>query len=111
VGDAALAECSLLQRLRRSIHPRRVRGGLWHTAKGHEQELILVQQLYRLMLALSAKSVPLTLLKFPRLVKDPAYLFEKLQPILPNVSSEQFDLAFELTARPDLIHQFNANDR
>ena len=55
--------------------------------------------------------VPVTLLRYPRLVKDCSYLYEKLSPVLKNVSEEQFRAVFEKTAQPDLAHSFNPRDR
>ncbi len=111
VYDAAIAEMSLFRRWLRIMRPQRIHGGLWHTFRGKDQEIVLAQQLYQLLVALSDAAVPVTLLRFPRLVKDPAYLFTKLQPILSDVTEEQFRAAFEATARPDLVHTFNKNDR
>jgi len=111
VTDSVASEWSLLERAMAIVRRRRVRGGLWHTAKGHEQEVVLLQQLYNLTLALSGTMIPVTLLRYPRLVKDATYLFDKLRPILGDVREDRFRAAFEKTANPGLVHSFSQADR
>jgi hypothetical protein len=92
---------------------RHMPGGLWHTnssAPG-DQEAVLLEQVYKLMLVMSGTTVPVTLLRYPRLVNDPAYVFEKLKPILGDITFEQFETSFRKTARPELVNSFNRNDR
>jgi hypothetical protein len=110
VRAASRARESLLKRMAKTLRPRRDPGGLWHTAKGHEQEIILLQQLYKLTLALSRTAIPVTFLRFPTLVNDPSYLFMKLKPMLGDISIDQFMTAFETTANPQLVHRFSAED-
>jgi hypothetical protein len=110
VRAAAQARESFLKRMAKTLRPRRDPGGLWHTAKGHEQEIILLQQLYKLTLALSGTTIPVTLLRFPTLVNDPSYLFMKLEPMLGDTSIDQFMTAFETTANPKLVHSFCPRD-
>jgi hypothetical protein len=88
-----------------------VPGGLWHTTDGAEQETVLLGQIYKLLLALSDVSVPVSLLRFPRIVKDGPYLFDKLAPILRGMGRDRFLQAFARTVRHDLVHSFNENDR
>jgi hypothetical protein len=45
------------------------------------------------------------------LTQDSPYLFAKLSPILQGISFESFEEAFKAVCRPDLVHQFNDNDR
>jgi hypothetical protein len=90
--------------------PSQIAGGLWHTDDMHEQELILMAQIYKLNLVLASSSVPVTLLQYPRLARDPEYLFDKLQPVLKDVPFERFDEAFEGTVRPELVHTFTDQD-
>ncbi len=75
-----------------------------------EQENILLQQIYKLALALSRTPLPVTLLHYPTLVKDSLYLYRKLQPILGTVTYSQFQSAFAGIIRPDWVHSFNEND-
>src|SRR6185437_3267043 len=110
VRAAAQARESLLKRMAKTLRPRRDPGGLWHTAKGHEQEIILLQQFYKLTLALAGTTIPISLLRFPRLVNDGPYLFLKLEPMLGDIGMEQFMAAFERTANPKLVHSFGPQD-
>jgi hypothetical protein len=91
----------------------RIAGGLWHTqsAEPGDQEEALLRQLYELLLVLSGTSIPVTLMRYPRLVTDSAYLFGKLKPVLGDTTFDTFEAAFRKTARPDLVHSFNSNDR
>ena len=66
-------------------------------------------QLYNLILALSEAQIPVTLLQFPKLVKDSAYLYEKLKPILGAISYAEFASTFGRTVQPELVHDFASN--
>ena len=57
--------------------PDLVPGGLWHTTEPERQEVILAQQLHKLLVALAKFSVPITLLSFPRFAQDPKHLSTK----------------------------------
>ena len=81
-------------------------GGHWNTEQPEQQESILTHQLYKLIFALAKRDVPMTLLHFPRLVMDPAYLYSKLGPSLNGIGYERFLAAFEQLARPELVHEF-----
>jgi hypothetical protein len=110
VLHTANSQRSLFKRLfRKRLNA--VPGGLWHTRQGSEQEPILLQQVYKLLLALSGTSIPLTFLHYPTLVKDSSYLYEKLLPILSGVDFTQFHEAFLNTVRPELVHSFGHGDR
>jgi len=71
-----------------------------------EQESVLAQYFYQLMYTLAENNIPTTMLFFPRLAKDPEYLFEKLGFLLKGVAYETFAAAFQKISRPDLIHNF-----
>lgn len=88
-------------------------GGLWHTTSSEPgvQEKVLLNQLYKLMLALSEHHVPVTLMRYPRIISDSSYLYGKLKPILTGVSLSSFTAAFRATARPELVHRFHEEDR
>lgn len=94
----------------KSAKQRGVPGGLWHTHNEEEQESILLHQIYKLALALSCTSIPLTLLHYPKIMKDSSYLYEKLKPILGEIGISQFSSVFEETIRADWVHSFNDND-
>jgi len=88
-----------------------VAGGLWHTDDPEKQEIILLNQLYKLIIAIANTNVPLIFLKYPRIVKDSKYLYEKLKPIFRRISYRKFNAIFDKTVNLDLIHQFNENDK
>ena len=45
-------------------------------------------------------------LHFPRLVQDAAYLYRKLQSVIPDPNEEAFAQAFRALSRPELVHVF-----
>jgi hypothetical protein len=63
-------------------------------------------QLYNLILALSEAHIPVTLLQFPKLVSDSAYLYEKLKPVLSQIPYDEFACTFNRIVRPDFVHDF-----
>ena len=81
-------------------------GGLWHTKNPEDQETILVTQLYKLFFALAKHNVPMVLLLFPRLVKDPQYLYQKIGFLLGDIKYDTFREAFLSISRPELVHDF-----
>jgi hypothetical protein len=85
-------------------------GGLWLTREESQQEVVLMNQLYKLVLALSDSTIPVTLLRYPRIVKDSGYLYAKLKPILKEITFAQFESVFNKTVIPSFIHSFNEND-
>jgi len=54
-------------------------GGLWDTDSLDEgsQEIVLLQKFYTLLEVVSKEQIPITLLHFPTIIKDPEFLFEK----------------------------------
>ncbi len=84
-----------------------IKGGLWHAKNQKDQEIVLLNKLFNFLLILSETFIPVTFLRFPKMVNDPEYLFEKLNPILTNIDFERFSLVFSKIARPDLVHNFN----
>lgn len=113
VQKSTLSEMSPIDRWALSEIKKELPGGLWHTTSSEagEQERILLEQLYELLLALSDTMVPVTVMRYPRIVNDAAYLFHKLEPVLQGIPFERFDAAFAKTVRPDLVHSFSENDR
>jgi hypothetical protein len=104
---------SFASRMKAILKRRSFPGGLAGTrsTKPGAQEDVLLRQIYDLTLALADTVVPVTLLRYPRLIKDCEYLFAKLQPILAGVELERFHASFDRIARPSLVHSFNAEDR
>lgn len=95
-----------VERRSRSYSQVPVPGGLWGVMRANEQEAVLALKIYELMTTLAKWSIPLTLLSFPRIVHDPAYLYEKLAPLLGDCSRERFQQGFAAVARPELVHEF-----
>lgn len=87
-------------------------GGIWHVDSTNktDQEFVLLNQLYKLMLSISSSETKLTLIRYPLLTKDPVYLYNKLSPLLGTIPYETFLPVFERTVNPSIIHQFNPND-
>ena len=112
VVRSTLAGMSIADRLKFHLKPRELPGGLWRTASTRQgaQETVLLRQVYALMLALAGYQVPVTILRYPRLVRDSDYCFEKLRPILGGITHLEFMGAFRECARPDLVHEFGSAD-
>jgi hypothetical protein len=83
-----------------------VPGGCWPSVLQEEQEIVLARKFYQLLETLAEYDVPTTLLHFPRLATDPAYLYRKLGRYLPNIGYHQFERTFRETSRPEKIHSF-----
>jgi hypothetical protein len=81
-------------------------GGLWHTERPEDQESVLTHQLYKLMFTLAKRDIPVTLLDFPRIVADPAYLHRKLGFALKGMPFADFKMAFDKVVQPALVHDF-----
>lgn len=113
VEKSTLSQLSFVERMEVAQSGEPLPGGLWRTTSVEpgRQEQVLLEQIYDLLYTLSDTAIPLTLLRFPRIVHDCRYLFEKLGPILQGVSYERFAAAFATTARPDLVHNFQEVQR
>jgi hypothetical protein len=110
VTESAVSKMPFFKRLKNRIKSPKLRGGLVHSRAKWKQEKILLVRFYGLILALSEAQIPVTLLQYPKLVKDSAYLYEKLKPVLGTISYQEFASAFGQTARPDLVHDFSKSD-
>ncbi|HEX3717767.1 MAG TPA: hypothetical protein VH595_07340 [Verrucomicrobiae bacterium] len=113
VHRSSFEKLSLLDKLKYRIKPWVFPGGLWRTTSDDpgRQEAVLLNQVYKLMLAVSNASIPLTFLHYPRITRDAQYLFGKLQPIMNGAKFESFNTAFAQTVRPELVHSFTDADR
>jgi hypothetical protein len=109
VTEKAVCRKPFLRRLVNIIRPPKLPGGLMHSRLKWKQEKILMAQFYNLILALSGAQIPVTLLQFPKLVSDSAYLYEKLKPVLGTISYDEFESKFCETVRPELVHDFRPN--
>lgn len=106
VMNLHLAGMSWPRRLKVWLKRKELAGGLVGTRSGTDQEQVLRDRLYRLMLAAAEHPVDVTLLHFPRLVHDSAYLFGKLRPLLRDIPFERFDRVHRRLAQPSLVHSF-----
>jgi len=108
VEQSTMSAMSVLRRIRRRFKRKALPGGLWSVASGDadDQERVLLEKLYRLMLGVSGHLVPTTFLRYPLLVEDSTYLLEKLRPILTGMSHDQFRTAHQKIARRELVHDF-----
>lgn len=87
-----------------------VKGGLWDTKKPSEQKSILAVKLHQLLLGLSKQHIPVTFINYPKLTKDPQYLFGKLEPILNGMEFGQFKESFDRKIKPKWVHKYNDKD-
>ena len=110
VVESAVAKLPVWGRLKALIKPPKVQGGFFNTKSARKREKVLLLEFHKLMLALSSAHIPVILLQYPRLVKDSAYLYEKLKPVLGTISSEQFFQAFAQTVQPTWVHSFSKGD-
>ena len=112
VFKSSVSNLPFVSRLKQMIRPRKFGGGLWHTrsSKQGRQEEILLRQIYKLMLAISDTTVPVTFMRYPRIIKDSQYLIDKLKPVLGNITYKSFCSVFSKTVRPELVHSFDKND-
>lgn len=84
-----------------------VPGGLWGTSDPAHQRAVLAEYFHRLIHVLVSHDIPHTFIHFPRLVSDPAYLYDRLSFLLKRVSRRDFDLVFNRIADRSLIHDFS----
>lgn len=111
VTNQTVAMMPLMKRIRHYWRPKALPGGECPKSSASNQEALLLENLYSLILTLSSSTIPVTLLRYPLLVNDSLYLYDKLLPILNGIGFEQFDATFNRVVDPSLIHSFNANDR
>jgi hypothetical protein len=113
VSSERYRRLGLPSRLKAIIKRRKFPGGMYGTrsTKPGRQEQVLLRQIYDLTLALSDTDIPVILLRYPRMINDADYLFDKLRPILTGVDIERFRISLGRVARPELVHCFNAQDR
>jgi hypothetical protein len=90
---------------------RKAAGGLWDTDLAENQVDVLRQKFTTLIEVLVRHDIPITFLSFPRHVRDPDYLFEKIRFLIGNIDLTSFRTTFAEVVRPDLVHQFTEGDR
>jgi hypothetical protein len=89
----------------------KVPGGLWDTDEVHNQAAVLRLKFTKLIEVLVRHDIPMTFLWYPRLVRDPDYLYAKLNFLLGDIDLASFRMAFDRLVRPEWIHEFAADDR
>jgi hypothetical protein len=93
------------------LHCQTPPGGLWHTTDPAQQESVLAHQFHKLCVGLAKTEASIILLHYPRLTRDPLYLFNKLQPILGRaISPSTFRDVFAQTVDASLVHRFTDDD-
>ena len=95
----------------RGLDPLAQSGSLWHTDELQNQEEVLARQFYKTILPLVQFEMPMYFPEFPRLARDPNYLFRTLQPLMGDhdVGHSEFLRAHDRSARPELIHDFKGH--
>ncbi len=78
-------------------------GGCLMPLEPLDQARLLAAGFYHLVERLVSEEVPLVLVAFPRLVRDPDYLFAKLAPFLGGVSADQAREAHARLADPSML--------
>ena len=109
VTEQAVERMSFLKRFQFRLFPDHIDGGL--TTSEQQQEEKLLRQVYELILALSHTTVPITLMRYPQIASDPLYLFQKLRPILAEITFSEFEPAFRKVVQKDLVHSYTETDK
>ncbi|MGH8557211.1 MAG: hypothetical protein ACRESZ_07055 [Methylococcales bacterium] len=110
--DAAAASRAYVQTLMTGTADgqEQVAGGLWDTCEANNQVAILREKFTMLIEVLVRYDIPITFLSYPRLVRDPEYLYAKLDFLLSDIDYASFRMAFNRIVRPDWVHEFTEND-
>lgn len=87
--------------------PNIVPGGVWDAPDPKEQEKVLAVKLYQLLDTLVEHEVPMTFLRFPRFVNEPAYLYRKLWFLFDGLAYPRFLSSFNKIVKFELVHNFN----
>ena len=115
VQKMAIWELPLYQRIKALIGQKKifVPGGLWPAAITGKAgvEHFLAVKLYALLLELSKTEIPVTLMNYPRIIKDCQYLFQKLSPLLKQIKYDKFSCAFNQTVNKNWVHSFGKGDK
>lgn len=96
---------------REKIKSYQIPGGLWLTKNPAQQEIVLLEQFYKLMYSFSKTQIPVTILHYPRITVDASYLYAKFKSILGAIGFEDFTKIYEQTVRPEWVNQFGKNDK
>ena len=78
------------------------KGEAWYAAEHERLKSVSAAQLGQVVADLTCRSVPITMLEFPRIVQDPNYLYEKTAPVT-RYRWAVFNDAFNRTARREFV--------
>ena len=104
--SAAESRRDVTRRAEAALAQKEIHGGLWHTRVQEQQEIVLANQFYKILYTISKRDIPMTLLSFPRFVRDSEYLYRKLEFRLNGIEYQKFLQVFKQIARPELVHDF-----
>ena len=85
-------------------------GGLWMVDRAQDQPKALAWHLAGLFESLACHDVPVELIWFPRLTRDPPYLYRKLAFLVRDLPYERFFNTFCRTVKPGWVSQFTPGD-
>ncbi|MCK4921465.1 MAG: hypothetical protein KAS71_10495 [Bacteroidales bacterium] len=109
VSKSARNKKSLIKRIFSSN--RGYAGGMTRTSSPKKQKAILLRDLSHMLVSMANNFVPITFIHYPKLVKEPEYLFEKLRPILGEILYSDFEKVYNQTLIPENVHQFTEDDK
>lgn len=83
-------------------------GGLIATdsMKKGDQENVLSTQFWSLIEISSQYQVPITFINYPLMTQDSEYLYNKLKPILEDITLEKFNRVFKKVVQPILVNHY-----
>ena len=110
LSEAAKSRIHVTQNTNRATLPNPktliIPGGMWHTNIPEEQENILANLQFTLLVGLAKLNCPITFIHYPKLTRNPRYLFRKLRPILKEIKFNTFEKAFQQIVQKDLVHKY-----
>jgi hypothetical protein len=83
---------------------------LWLTEDPDQQLAVLNREFSLLMETLARHDIPVTLMWYPRITRDPQYTYGKLKFLMPEVSFDTFSTAFTEVVRPERVHKLSEAD-
>jgi len=112
VTKKGYSELSYIEKFKHLFNPKDFPGGLWHTKStgNGKQEEVLLNQLYKVIYQLSGGSTDVTLMQYPKITRDPKYLYKKLESILKDIQFDMFQATFHEVVQPDIVHKFHKDD-
>ena len=60
--------------------------------------------------ALSQANILVSLMRYPRIVQDSQYLYDKLKPVLAGIDYREFRSVFEKAVRPEWVYRLSRKD-